>query len=104
MKIYRPKLCECGECGLEVKPERRFIRGHNSRVRDSIPCSEEKKKRISEKLMGHPVFEETREKLREYKGERSSRFGCRNSDSHRKGISKGQKGVPESEETKKNKF
>jgi len=30
MKIYRPKLCECG-CKQEVSPGRRFIHGHNRR-------------------------------------------------------------------------
>ncbi len=98
MKINKHKFCECG-CKQVVK--NRFVRGHSSRIRNSIPCSEEKKKKISEKLMGHPVSEETREKLREYKGEKSSCFGRLTSDSHRKKISKSQKGVPESEETKK---
>ena len=35
------KICECG-CGLEVKPRRRFMQGHNGK-KDFLPFEEARK-------------------------------------------------------------
>jgi len=67
------KLCMCG-CGKEViKKANKFLHGHNGKLnKDWIKighnsnigrsCSEDKKKHISESLLGHPVPLEQREK------------------------------------------
>lgn len=72
---YDPKLCECG-CGEIVKKGNRFIQGHNGRAnRDWITVghksnegripSIEKREKISESLMGHPVSLEQKKKIGE---------------------------------------
>jgi hypothetical protein len=33
-------LCECNQCGLEVKPGRRFISGHNTRINNPMSNTE----------------------------------------------------------------
>jgi very-short-patch-repair endonuclease len=52
-------LCECGKCGLEAKPGRRFLKGHNA-IR---PKSEETKKRISATKTGVKHSEGVRKKI-----------------------------------------
>ena len=55
-------LCECGKCGLEVKPGQRFIHGHNSR---GLKRSDETKKRMSESQIGREFSEEHKNNLSE---------------------------------------
>jgi len=64
MKKVRMKLCECG-CGIEVRKDRRFVRGHNWRGKNHWSkneiLSKEIKKRISKttkETMNNPEFKE----------------------------------------------
>jgi len=40
--LNRRKICECGKCGLAVKPGRRFISGHNSKGDNNPSCKNRK--------------------------------------------------------------
>lgn len=55
-------LCECG-CGEEVKPDRRFINGHNNKGKKLPKLSEETKKKISETLTSRKHTEETKRNM-----------------------------------------